>query len=257
MFAQRSRFSFFAAIGLMSMAACSQAQDVDKPPALKALESQGLTIVHEFKVGGGLRAFAAVAGDRPIAVYVTSDGKAILGTRLDSHGEPTDEATLEKLVAKPISNKAWAQLESATWVRDGKANAPRIIYTFSDANCPYCHRFWDAARPWVDAGKVQLRHILVGVIKEDSPVKAAAILGAPDPSAALLENEKKYERGGIAPAKSIPANVRKTLDENQALMLAMGFQGTPGIVVRDGNGLLKKYNGMPQQAALNEVLGPR
>ena len=257
MFSQIPRFNFLFAASLMLVTACSQAETAGKPPALKALEGQGLTVMQEFKVGGGLRAFAAAAGDRPVAVYVTSDGNAIVGTRLNAKGEPMDEVVLNNLAAKPIGEKEWAQLESATWVRDGKADAPRVIYMFSDANCPYCHQFWQAARPWVDAGKVQLRHILVGVIKADSPAKAAAILGAPDPSAALLENEKKYDQGGIPPVRSIPANARKTIDDNQMLMMTMGFRGTPGIVVRDGDGLLKKVNGMPQQAALAEVLGPR
>jgi len=257
MFAQRSRISFLLAASLMWVTGCSQAESADQPPVLKALEGQGLTVMQEFKVEGGLRAFAAVAGDRPIAIYITSDGNAIVGTRLNAKGEPVDEAALNNLAAKPISDKEWAQLQSATSVRDGKADAPRIVYAFSDANCPYCHRFWEAARPWVDAGKVQIRHIMVGIIKEDSPAKAAAILGAADPSAALLENERKYAQGGITPAKSVPANVRKTLDDNQMLMLSMGFRGTPGIVVRGSDGVLKKYNGMPQGPQLAEVLGPR
>lgn len=257
MFAQRSRISFLLAASLMLVAGCSQAESADKPPALKALEGQGLTVTQEFKVSGGLRAFAAVAGDRPVAVYITSDGNAIVGTRLNAKGEPMDEADLEKLAAKPVSDKEWSQLQSSTWVLDGKADAPRVIYTFSDANCPYCHAFWEAARPWVDSGKVQLRHILVGIIKDDSPAKAAAILGAPDRTAALVMNERQYSQGGITPAKDMPADVSKILDDNLTLMMNTGFRGTPGIVVRGANGVLKKYNGMPQGAQLDEVLGPR
>lgn len=257
MISQRSFLFFVGTASLATLSAYVQVHAADQLPVVKALEVQGLTVMEEFKVGGGLRAFAAVAGDRPIAVYVTTDGNAILGTRLDSKGEPLDQEALEKLAAKPIADKAWAQLEAAKWVRDGKADAPRVIYTFSDANCPYCHRFWEAARPWVDSGKVQIRHILVGIIKEDSPAKAAAILEARDPGAALQQNEKNFDRGGITPAKSVSPSARKTLDDNQMLMMTLGFRGTPGILIRDSNGALKKYNGMPQQAALAEVLGPR
>ena len=256
MFAQRSRISFLLAASLMVAAGSSQAETAEKPPVLKMLEGRGLTVTQEFKVGGGLRAFAAIAGDRPIAVYITSDGNAIVGIRLNAKGEPMDDADLEKLAAKPVSDKEWSQLQSSTWVLDGKADAPRVIYTFSDANCPYCHTFWEAARPWVDSGKVQLRHILVGIIKDDSPAKAAAILGAPDRTAALLTNERQFGQGGIAPAKSVPADVRKILDDNLTLMMNTGFRGTPSIVVRGPNGVLKKYNGMPQGAQLGEVLGP-
>jgi thiol:disulfide interchange protein DsbG len=257
MSAQRSRISFLLAASLMLVAGCIQAGSADKPPALQALEGQGLTVMQEFKVGGGLRAFAALTGDRPIAVYITGDGNAIVGTRLNVKGEPMDEADLEKLAAKPASDKEWSQLQASTWVLDGKKDAPRVIYTFIDANCPYCHRFWEASRPWVDSGKVQLRHILVGIIKEDSPAKAAAILGAPDPTAALVMNERRFSQGGITPAKSVPADANQILDDNLALMMNTGFRGTPGIVVRGPNGVLKKYNGMPQGAQLNEVLGPR
>lgn len=257
MFARRSCFKFLFTAGFALAMACSQAETADKPPALQALEDQGLTVMQEFKVGGGLRAFAAAMGERPVAVYITSDGSAIVGTRVNAKGEAVDDEVLSNLVAKPIGDKAWSQLESTKWVRDGSASAPRVVYVFTDANCPYCHRFWEASRPWVDSGKVQLRHIMVGVIREDSPTKAAAILNATNPSAALTENEKKHSQGGITPAMSVPANVQKILDDDQMLMMAMGFRGTPGIVVRDGNGMLKKFKGMPQQDALAEVLGPR
>lgn len=105
MFAQRSHISFLLAASFMVVTGCSKAETADKPAVLKALEGQGLTVTQEFKVGGGLRAFAAVAGDRPIAVYITSDGNAIVGTRLNAKGEPMDEADLEKLAAKPVSDR--------------------------------------------------------------------------------------------------------------------------------------------------------
>ncbi len=257
MFPVSTRIAFFAALPFLLMSAYSQAQNKERPAVIQALEAQGLDVIKEFDVGGSLRAFATAAGDRPIAVYVTSDGKAIVGTRVDASGESIDEKTLQNLVAKPMDDKAWTQLESANWVQDGMADAPRIIYAFSDANCPYCHKFWEAARPWVQAGKVQLRHLLVGVIKEDSPAKAAAILGARDSSAAFAENERNFDRGGIKPAKKVPDDVLKILDEHQMLMFSMGFRGTPAIVVRERDGQVKKFNGMPQAEQLAEVLGPR
>lgn len=257
MFPSRALYCFIMAAPLMLASGHAPAKTADQPAVLQALEGQGITHMQEFDAKGDLRAYAGVAGDRPIVVYVLPDGSAIVGTRVNAKGEPIDQETLQNLVAKPMSDQAWAQLESATWVRDGKADAPRVVYTFTDANCPYCHRFWEAARPWVSSGKVQLRHLMVGVIKEDSPAKAAAILGASDPSAALTENEVNYDQGGIAPAKSVPDDVQKTLEDNQMLMLSMGFRGTPGIVFRDADGLIGKYNGMPQGDALDDVLGPR
>lgn len=257
MFSVHTHIPLVATIPLVVMSAHSEAQTKERPAVIQALEAQGLEVIKEFDVGGGLRAFATAAGDRPIAVYVTSDGKAIVGTRVDTKGESIDEMILHNLVAKPMDDKAWTKLEAATWVLDGKADAPRIIYAFSDANCPYCHKFWEAARPWVESGKVQLRHLLVGVIKEDSPAKAAAILGARDASAAFEENERNFDRGGITPADNVPDDVVEMLEEHKMLMFSMGFRGTPGIVVREKDGQVKKFNGMPQGAQLSEVLGPR
>lgn len=168
---------------------------------------------------------------------------------------PAMAKTAQDPAAKAADDKVRAQLEATTWVRDGKADAPRVIYTFTDPNCKYCHKFWEAARPWVDAGKVQLRHILVGVIRDDSPTKAAAILQAPDRTAALLEHEKKAGQGGIAPAFSVSPDIRKALDDHHKLMLSLGFRGTPGIVVLQETGSVKAYGGMPRETALPEVFG--
>ena len=253
----RPRVAFGLAAGLMLMAGCTQAEDSPIPQAVKALEAQGLTIVQEFDVSGDLRGFASIANGQPIAVYLTREGETIVGTRLDANGEPIDTATLQELAMGPMDDRTWAELESATWVVDGEVDAPRVVYTFSDANCPFCNRFWEASRPWVDSGQVQLRHLLVGVIKEDSPAKAAAILEAPDPSAALAENERQFAQGGITPADNVSADVQKILADNQALMRINGFRGTPGIVVKESDGSIRKFHGMPQGEQLTEALGPR
>ena len=243
--------------GLVLLPLPAYAADAPRPAVIQALEEQGLANVQEFDIDGDVRGFAGLGGERPVTVYVLPTGEAIVGTRLNVMGEPLDEAILQDLLAQPISERAWAELEAASWVRDGQADAPRIVYTFTDPNCPYCNLFWEASRPWVEAGKVQLRHLLVGVIRPDSPGKAAAILEAPDQSAALQENEENYDHGGIAPVESIADDSAAILDANQSLMSAMGFRGTPGIVVRDDEGVLRSYSGMPPSEALDDVFGPR
>lgn len=262
---------------LLALAACSQAQTPPgktapaaataptsaskggQPAVLKGIEKHGFEVVAEFDAPGGLRGFAGVVGgQQPAAAYVTADGKHVLvGSLFDAEGNDVSAEAVEKLVAAPMSAKMWSKLEASAWVRDGKADAPRVVYTFSDANCPYCHKFWEAARPWVDAGKVQLRHVMVGVIREDSPAKAAAIMAARDPSAALLENEHQFDRGGIKPLPSISREIAGKLDANQRLMVEMGFQGTPGILFQDAQGQVQRRAGMPQGADLQAVLGPR
>ncbi|WP_444677058.1 thiol:disulfide interchange protein DsbG [Halomonas sp. E19] len=104
----------------------------------------------------------------------------------------------------PLDAQLWQDLEQSHWIQDGDPAAPRVLYTFTDPNCPYCVRFWEMARPWVEAGEVQLRHVMVGILQPNSPAKAAALLGADDPAAALHNHS---EGESIAPRRS-PARSR-------------------------------------------------
>ncbi|KIQ96104.1 thiol:disulfide interchange protein DsbG [Lysobacter sp. A03] len=230
----------------------------DYPAPIQALEAQGLEVLGTFNAPSGLTGYAGIAGGNPVSIYMTGDGShALIGTLIDAAGNDAGAEAMRDLVVKPMSERIWNKLEKATWVQDGKTDAPRVIYTFTDANCPYCHSFWEAARPWVDAGKVQLRHVMVGVIRQDSANKAAAILKAASPEKALTDNERNQSSGGIKPMAAIPADVRAQLDSNERLMLELGFQGTPGILFHDEQGNVQRRSGMPQGDDLNVVLGPR
>src|SRR3546814_15027545 len=96
MFAQRVLFSFIAAAPFILMSGAGQAQATDKPPVIEALEDQGVTFKQEFDAGEGVRAFAGIVGDSPVAVYVLADGNAVSGTRLNAKGEPVAQAKTEK-----------------------------------------------------------------------------------------------------------------------------------------------------------------
>lgn len=246
------------ASGTSSRSVAAPAASTSRPAVIDTVESQGFEVYGEFNAPGGLRGFAGLAGQRPTAVYVTPDGgHAVIGMLIDAKGVDVGQAELQRLVAGPMSKRIWDQLEKSHWVADGREDAPRVVYMFSDPNCPYCHRFWTAARPWVDAGKVQLRHVLVGVIRDDSANKVAAILGDASPSDALARNERTYDTGGVKNAATVPAKVRKQLDDNERLMLELGFQGTPGILFRDSAGVVQRRSGMPPAADLPVVLGVR
>lgn len=230
----------------------------NEPAVVKTLRAQGVEFMGTFETPVGLTGYAGVAGQRPLGVYVSKDGQyAVVGTLVNAKGEDVSAAKLKELVSAPLGEQAWSRVQGSHWVADGKADAPRIVYAFSDPNCPYCNHFWEAARPWVDAGKVQIRQILVGVIREDSPNKAAAILGATAPEAALQENERNFAKGGIKPLPSVPAAVATQLRANEELMLDLGFQGTPGILFKDADGSVQMRSGLPQGEDLETVLGPR
>ena len=240
-----------SALLLVSLSALSQPW----PAPIRSIEEKGVTIVKQFKGPGGLTGFAARAGNRPLALYLTPDGQhVIVGTMLDAEGNNVTKPILDEAIEKPDLQSAWPKLEQSNWVADGADDAPRTIY---DPNCPYCHKFHQAARPWVKAGKVQLRHIPVGILKPTSTAKSAAILGADDPSAALARHEANYRRGGIEPMDDIPAALRQKVASNNILMSSLGIQGTPGLVYRNDAGKIAIKQGMPQGALREEILGPK
>lgn len=234
------------------------AQAKDWPAPIKALETQGIEVIGTFKAPGGLTGYAGVIEMQPLAIYLTADGKqAIVGSMIDAKGNNLSQKSLEKLVSKPMTDRAWKQLEQSTWIGDGKNNAPRVIYTFTDPNCPYCNKFWNDARPWVTSGKVQLRHVMVAILGPTSPGKAAAILAAKDPQAALTQHEQQHAKGGTQPLSQVPEKIRAQLDANQKLMQQLGSSATPTIFYKDASGKLQKMQGAPSAEMLTQILGPR
>lgn len=234
------------------------AQAKEWPAPLRGLQEHGIEIVGSFDAPGGVTGYAAMLQGQPLTLYLTGDGKhVILGPMFDDKGVNVSEEPLDRLVKKPLADSAWQQLGASQWIADGSEKAARVVYVFTDPNCPYCHKFWNDARPWVNSGKVQLRHVLVGILGPTSPGKAAALLAAKDPSSALSQHEQQQTLGGLKPMSPIPANVRAQLDANFRLMQQLGSAATPTIFYKDAQGRLQKMQGAPSAEKLSQILGPR
>lgn len=228
------------------------------PKAVQQIEAKGARIIGSFDAPNGLKGYAAQFQNRGVALYLTPDGKHVLvGSLFDEQGQDLSEAPLEKLVYAPMAKEVWAKLDKTAWIADGKADAPRVVYVFSDPNCPYCNMFWQQSRPWVESGKVQLRHIMVGIIRADSPAKSAALLASADPQKALHAHESAGKASTLKPLEKIPAGVQAKLDANQALMEELGLSATPAIFYLDDKGQLQTQQGAPRPEMLGKILGKR
>lgn len=233
-------------------------QAEELPKAVQQLQAKGAVIKGSFDAPNGLRGYAAEYQNNGIALYLTPDGKHVLvGSLFDEQGKDLSAEPLEKLVYEPMSKAVWAKMENTAWIADGKADAARIVYLFSDPNCPYCNMFWQQARPWVESGKVQLRHIMVGIIREDSPGKSAALLAAKDPAKALQAHESAGKASTLKPLDKVPEAVQKKLEANMALMEELGLAATPAIFYQDEHGQLQSQQGAPRPEMLGKILGKR
>ncbi|WP_227369386.1 thiol:disulfide interchange protein DsbG [Halomonas sp. M20] len=230
------------------------AQESKWPAPVQALEKQGLTVHERFETPAGLTGYAASVQGREVAVYVTEDGQhAIVGTLLDAQGNDLSAEPLAKLVGGPQDAALWQQLEESTWIADGDDDAERVLYTFTDPNCPYCHKFFKQTRPWVEAGKVQLRHVMVGILKKDSPLKAIALLAADDPTQALRDHQNGDE---VALLDKLPKEEEDELFANNQLMSSLGLNATPSTFYHAGeNDRLSVTQGAPGEDELVKMMG--
>ncbi|TDQ37281.1 thiol:disulfide interchange protein DsbG [Thiopseudomonas denitrificans] len=243
-----------ALVALSGLASIASAQDYPAP--IEAMQAKGVEILDTFNAPGGLEGYAAIYHGRPLAIYLTSDKQhAIIGSLLDASGNDLTSPVIDEKINRPQSKVIWSKLEKDShWVSEGSKQADKVVYVFTDPNCPYCKRFWNDAQPWVKSGKIELRHIPVGVLGEGSRKKAAYILAAKDSTKALIDNES-----GKAPAKenAISDQQATQLDANLQLMSQVGASGTPAILYLDETGMLQLHPGAPQGEQLVEIFGSK
>lgn len=228
----------------------------DHPAPVKALEQQGITIIKSFPGPNGMTGYLGKFQEMGVTIYVTPDGKhAISGYLYDEQGTNLSEKLIAQEIYAPAGRELWKQMEKASWIQDGKADAPRTIYVFADPFCPYCHQFWQQSRPWVDAGKVQIRTLMVGVIKPESRVTAAAIMAAQDPAKTWRDFEQSGGKMALDIPAAIPPEQAKALNINQKLMDELGANATPAIYYMNDANELQQVVGLPDAEKLAVMMG--
>jgi thiol:disulfide interchange protein DsbG len=226
------------------------------PEVISFLQQQGVEVVDTFTTDAGLTGYAVTVNGRALSVYLTADKKhVVIGNLINAQGQDLGAEAIQRIITGPANEKAWQRLEQANWLADGKDTAPRIIYTFTDPNCPYCHQLREAAAADIAAGKVQLRHILVGIIRQDSPSQAANILGAADPVQALLQHHTMLGKGGIKQDQKAIKKGTETVNSHNRLLRELGYSATPTSFYKDENGQVVSLQGLPRIEALNKMLG--
>lgn len=228
----------------------STASSAEYAAPIEALIQRGFEVHSVFDAPGGLKGFAGRANGEPLAAYLMPDGKhVIVGSMLDGAGNDLTAAQLKQHLPEPEFAAAWPLLEKATWVREGSPDAKRVVYVFTDPECPYCKVFWQGAQPYLGK-EVQLRHVIVGILKPTSMGKAARILTAADPSRALIE----HEMFGSEPLSSIPPAVRTKLEANSGLMQELGAPATPAVFYKDTRGKVRRVLGVPEQQIMTSEI---
>lgn len=222
------------------------------PEPIKSLEAQGVEIVESFQAPGGLRGYIGRYRQRAMEIYLTEDGRhAIVGTMIDGAGEPV---AAEKLMDAMASDIDWNSLEDTHWIADGDPDGQQIVYAFIDPNCPYCGVFWQASREYLKTPGVQLRFIMVGMLRPSSEGLAAEILAADDPVAALAQHEQRREQGEVREPGRVANRFLKEVRDNTSYMRSQDIYATPTVVFKDRNGRVQVVQGVPSEELMKEEI---
>jgi thiol:disulfide interchange protein DsbG len=148
------------------------------------------------------------------------------------------------------------RLGHARWIPVGAKSAARVVYVFTDPNCPYCNDLWKAMKS-VQASDVQIRYVLVAVIDESSRGKDGTILESRNPVATFEKNERDFAAGGVAPEAQLQSTTTVAIAANERLMQALHIVGTPGLVYLDEHKELRVFSGTPDTPQLRLMVGRR
>ncbi|THD11335.1 thiol:disulfide interchange protein DsbG [Metallibacterium scheffleri] len=196
-------------------------------------------VLRTFKGPGGLTGAVIEGpdGTRNIA-WVTADGKAVVihGELVGLQGQDYTQGAMydERLLLSPaVALEAAASPSTHSILIGSNPKAP-IVTAFFDPNCIFCHLLYKAIDPYVTAGKVRVRFVLVGVIKPDSLARATSMLMARDPAKALAVDETKFNRaheeGGYPIDGLLDPALTNAVKANGNLMAKADGHGTPTLL---------------------------
>ena len=232
----------------LTMPVCLPAADL--PPALQNVVQQGAKVIRSFPAPDGLTGWVIEIQGRDVIAFTTASGDYLLsGVLLDGEGTDLTRKYTDQYIPQPDAQRQAGVLAADQMLVDeGSARAP-LIYVYADPNCIYCNRLWTELRPYVDGGKLHVRWVLVDFLKPTSKGRAAAILTAAVRSAALAQDEMRFDRaheeGGISELRPVPLDIEAALKLHDAELAATGNVGTPILLIHSGGNWSFSY-GLPR-----------
>lgn len=226
-------------------------------PAEKRLMASGVRIVTRFDSVSGLRAIVADNGKERRLFYVTPDGKSLIaGLVFDQNGLNVTNldmsragitggnrtTTLTQLEAQEV----WKKVQTLRALKDGDRG--HLVYAFFDPQCDFCHLFMSKIRPYITAGRVQMRWLPVTILSETSKGLAEGMYRMPSGTQAI----EALENSTLMASPQTP-DVRLDLAKNLLAMRDTGSTGVPVLVYRVGTRVVVS-TGVPSDAEMSVIV---
>lgn len=234
-------------------------QAASYPPILQPYLNKGLKVEKRFEAASGLTGWIVLHQGQYSVLYTTADGKTLIsGALINDQGENLTAEYARQYMPKPDLRPAFSALEKTHYIAEGTLKDPKsVIYIFTDANCPFCHKTWQSLQPYEKAG-LQVRWVMVAALGPNSMNKAIEIMHSKDRLAAFRNDMETFGQqrtlGKDMNPQSKPAEA--TLVQKQTeLMTRFGIQGTPGIVWKNAKGKIAIKFGMPRLSEIPGITG--
>lgn len=173
--------------------------------------------------------------------FTSEDGGVIVNGELLAWDRNENKLTsLNQIYANyftstPEANKLYLDIKKyASYIQQGKDDAPHKFYAVVDPSCSYCNHLFEATQPAIKSGQLTVRWIPMGALR-NSPDIVKSIFNSKDPLQAFINfhDTKSYDKNLIADNEKADNN----------LELSDDIHGFPTILYKTPEGALKISGG--------------
>ena len=157
-------------------------------------------------------------------IYATADGKYLIQGDVIRLGDKTLQNVGDSLQAE-ISKKLLSTLKVEDLiVYPAQGKTKHVVYVFTDASCPYCHKLHEQMKD-INAAGIEVRYIAWPRGEQFMPTME---------SVWCSEDRKTAFDQAISGVELAPASCKNPVKDQYKLGQSMGVNGTPAIYNQDG-----------------------
>ncbi len=201
---------FLLFLTLIHLIGCQSKNDQDMLDSVKAITDTNFLVQKTFKMKPysltGYVLQPKTQDQEPTILYSDNKkGLIFLGAIFDENGKPLTEIHKQRYLFPELAKRLLNTATDSNWFLIGSQEAPHQLYFIGEPNCTICHQLYHELKPYIDNKELAIRWIMLSFLKPDSLNKAAAIIQAKDPSAALDLLYNEQEDSTTQNKKTIPA----------------------------------------------------